>query len=426
MRASEAAPASLGRRFIGWLGRGGSAVALLLIALEGLYMTSAFGLYLFSTYAPIQAALERWPATAWLTDFYLWHFIAWDAAPQTATVGPGGSVPTNPFRLNLFANRLWIWFAGFFVFFAGAVPVYWAKLTHRAVVTGGIYRLVRHPQYVGFGVVGIPFLSIWPRVIVLVAYVSMVYFYVLLARREERRCERLFGSSYDSYLQATPSMFIPGDWIVARPLATGFARLVPHPGGRRVVLVLVYALLVWATVQAAYGLKHHAVAVMPHRFGNDVLTIALRNSDRNRLGEVTALALTDVRVRAAVATARQAGVRTLLVYVVPTDGTGAHFFYDNFAATRPREPWSGAPTASYDMDAALARVPRDLLRTVVVWGTTGAPARTAQELLDRVLRPMPLVAVGIDVGSREVLGVVALQRLRPTEDLFRGSRMPLF
>jgi protein-S-isoprenylcysteine O-methyltransferase Ste14 len=31
------------------------------------------------------------------------------------------------------------------LFAAGVLPVYWAKLRRRGLVTGGIYRYIRHP-----------------------------------------------------------------------------------------------------------------------------------------------------------------------------------------------------------------------------------------------------------------------------------------
>jgi len=59
----------------------------LLILLEGVYMTSFFAVYLFSTYVPIQSLLEKSSVFSWLTDFYLPHFINWSGGGNAAVTG---------------------------------------------------------------------------------------------------------------------------------------------------------------------------------------------------------------------------------------------------------------------------------------------------------------------------------------------------
>jgi hypothetical protein len=55
------------------------------------------------------------------------------------------------------------------------------KIRRRGAVTGGIYRLVRNPQYVGLAVMGLGTLLLWSRFLVLVAFVTMLVLYRLLA-----------------------------------------------------------------------------------------------------------------------------------------------------------------------------------------------------------------------------------------------------
>ena len=46
----------------------------LIIVLEFLFMISPFALYFYSSYGPTLNVLHLWPATAWLTGFFLPHF----------------------------------------------------------------------------------------------------------------------------------------------------------------------------------------------------------------------------------------------------------------------------------------------------------------------------------------------------------------
>lgn len=414
--------------FLKRLSKLGIGLFYLLILLEGLYMTSVFAIYLFSISTPIQSVLEKSPATSWLTDFYLSHFIDWNTGLDAASLKTDQVYGHHfsPFRLNVYDNRNYFWFIGFLLFFAGAVPVYYSKITRRHAVSGGVYRFVRHPQYLGFAIVGIPFLVIWPRFIVLVAYVSMLCFYYLLARREEKLCLKEFGEPYRDYLEKTPSMFLPGDWIIFRILQNLFSKIAPNAPLRVSLLTLLYILILGATITAAYALKHHTVLLLPHILHGDTLAIALKNSDRMRIADLLTLAKKDVRVTQKIAQARAEGLNTFLVYLLPADPSGVHFFKDHFSNTRSKEEWTGRRTPAYDVEPGIESIPRDELRMLLFWGTSTPVAQTAQGLLDRYMRPQPLLILGIDLRSRKTVGVVELRELEESLDPYRGSRMPLF
>jgi len=58
---------------------------------------------------------------------------------------------------------------GLMLFFMGFVQIYWAKLTGKANVEVGLYRYIRHPQYVALAIVGLGTSIYWSRFIVLIA-----------------------------------------------------------------------------------------------------------------------------------------------------------------------------------------------------------------------------------------------------------------
>ena len=64
--------------------------AYLLIGVEILYMISPFALYYYGTYGPSLNFLHQWPATAWLTGFFLPHYVQTSSSILNALHGFGG------------------------------------------------------------------------------------------------------------------------------------------------------------------------------------------------------------------------------------------------------------------------------------------------------------------------------------------------
>lgn len=75
------------------------------------------------------------------------------------------------------------------------------RVLHAAQRAGGIaergpYALVRHPQYLGFGVVLVGLLLQWPTILTLAMFPVLVGMYVRLARSEEGAMRKRFGEAY--------------------------------------------------------------------------------------------------------------------------------------------------------------------------------------------------------------------------------------
>lgn len=104
-------------------------------------------------------------------------------------------------------------FVGIGLFAQGWRQVYRAQAEH-ALVTSGLYRFVRHPQYTGLfialfgeGVVH------WPTLFSVGLFPIIVFAYYRLARRVERQMVDAFGDAYEAYQRRVP-MFFPfrGQW----------------------------------------------------------------------------------------------------------------------------------------------------------------------------------------------------------------------
>ncbi|MGX1501055.1 protein-S-isoprenylcysteine O-methyltransferase Ste14 [Labrenzia sp. MBR-25] len=79
------------------------------------------------------------------------------------------------------------------------------------LVTGGIYRFVRHPQYAGIFLIIAGQLIHWPTVVTLAFAPGIVWLYVRLAQREDAHLFEKFGDRYRKYQQRVP-MFVPRCW----------------------------------------------------------------------------------------------------------------------------------------------------------------------------------------------------------------------
>ena len=79
------------------------------------------------------------------------------------------------------------------------------------LVTTGIYRFIRHPQYLGLILFIIGFNVQWPTLFTLVMAPILIVMYLRLARLEERELEEEFGGVYEVYRGRTRG-FIPSLW----------------------------------------------------------------------------------------------------------------------------------------------------------------------------------------------------------------------
>lgn len=76
------------------------------------------------------------------------------------------------------------------------------------LVTCGLYRFVRHPQYTGFFLFLLGSVLNWPTLPTLVMLPVLLWVYYWLARTEEAEAEAAFGEDYRDYLQRS-GMFFP-------------------------------------------------------------------------------------------------------------------------------------------------------------------------------------------------------------------------
>jgi protein-S-isoprenylcysteine O-methyltransferase Ste14 len=89
---------------------------------------------------------------------------------------------------------------------------YWSKAPGQGqLVTEGIYRFIRHPQYTGFLMITLGMLFDWATLPMLIMWPIMAVLYYRLAKREEAEMVSQFGRAYVEYRRRT-GMFLPRLW----------------------------------------------------------------------------------------------------------------------------------------------------------------------------------------------------------------------
>jgi protein-S-isoprenylcysteine O-methyltransferase Ste14 len=89
------------------------------------------------------------------------------------------------------------------------VVIGWRKIHGtRDLVTDGIYKYIRHPQYAGLFLILFGWLLHWPTLLTLLLFPILIVVYYRLALREEVEMTAAFGVEYKNYMKQTPC-FIP-------------------------------------------------------------------------------------------------------------------------------------------------------------------------------------------------------------------------
>ena len=343
----------------------------LLIAFEFFYMASPFAAYAYAAYRPGLLVAMDLPGIAWLTEFFLPHYVTSSRATRLH----------EPIGIVVMA-------LGLVGFAWGAGQVYWAKLTRRGAVTGGLYRRVRHPQYVALSISGFGLLMLWPRYGALALWVTMLFAYGWLAAVEERECERRYGAAYRDY-QARTVRLLPGIGSVPRAL-------------------LIYAGCLGAALAVGRGLQHLSIRSLTTLYREDSAYVAVSELDRDPLSRVALVAAADPRVAAALRATREGGGRAFINYVLPAD------------AFVPEIPMS-APAGVHCHQASRGQ---DLTHYRVVF-TRVERSRSAQPrgpaiLLDAVTRT-PVLEAWVDLAGGRVERVAA----PIPEARFAGTPVPI-
>jgi len=390
----------------------GTALAYCLIGIEIVIMISPFALYFYSVYGPILNALSASPLTSWSTEFFLPHMVFFPDPLITAI---------SYLQLSLIA--------GLILFFSAAIPLYYGRFTGKGVVRMSFYSKIRHPQYLFLAISGFGLMLYWPRFIILVMYITMLFVYYFLARNEEWRMKNEEPEAYERYMASTP-MFLPGE-PGGKLFNCLFGRIQPKWLG----LVVAYGFSLFVALMLAMGLRHHTIGKLPvAKAADGCQLISVFPRPSAEIIEVYQAALRSAEVREIVNSNR-----VNAVYLLPGDfflnallteedrrfsnhmlerfpeilewhqhkfsgGLGRFFriFY-NFVST-----WSSLET-NYEIERLIFVQVADATGTIV----------PAAHIFDIGLQRHPVMLVDLDAASHEIITVTS------TTDKNKWGKIPM-
>ncbi|MDA8016100.1 MAG: isoprenylcysteine carboxylmethyltransferase family protein [Thermoanaerobaculia bacterium] len=349
-----------------------------IIVFEILFMISPAGLHFYAVYGPALDVLHGTAETAWLTTFYLPHF----------------SFTSNPVLQAAKPIGFALLYTGLLAFAIGFVQIYWAKLRRRGHVVGGLYRWIRHPQYLALAVVGLGTSLVWPRFLVVLSYVTMLCLYSWLARREEAACVERFGDSYRSYMAST-GRFLP------RALGRTRSGKLSTAGA-----LLRWALALGATTLLAFVVRDFSLLHVSAHYERRAAVLSPALLPGDELEAAYRLARQDMAVEKVLA---QRPDRALLVYVLPES-----WFLADLPAETYQPGQSGHETP--------VGFPRGLYKVLFTHPRTYAADAEGADIVRKAYGRDTLILAHVNLETGEVLGV----ERPPTHVVWGDIPTPLF
>jgi protein-S-isoprenylcysteine O-methyltransferase Ste14 len=364
-----------------------SAAFYLLVAFEFFYMVSPFAAYLYAVYGPGLDWLAGNAAANWLICFFLPHVVARTTSPLVNAAAIVGSV---------------LFVVGIVAFLVGAVQIYSSKLLRKGSVQGGVYRWIRHPQYLALLTASLGMVLVWPRFLVLFGFVTVVFAYVALARAEERACARQFPD-YEAYMERT-GMFVP------YPLESPFRRLprARSVGFRIALWVSSYVVALGVTALIGLAAQSHAVNSLYAHYTEDAAYISVGPLSEAQIVELAGIATREPRVATAVDEAGE-GAR-FINYILPTE-----MYVSEIPMHLPEDAATGH-TFPEDHDPSSYKI----VFTEAEFGPGAPPSSVA--IVTEALNKWPVVEAWIDLAAGSVVRVFP----PPPDAFYDGMPVPIF
>src|SRR2546425_6606367 len=182
-----------------------------------------------------------------------------------------------------------------------------ASVPPKSGASGG-YRYIRHPQYLCLSIAAFGLFTMWPRVIIFLLFVGMLFAYYFLARVEERRM-LILHPGYAEYMRGT-GMFLPGN-----PGGRVFALLFGGMRDRSLAHRLAIGSLALALLLAGIGLRADKLGHISRSIGAaNMEVISVYPMTAEAMQHVVALALADSRVEEAL---HREPYGTFVVHILP-------------------------------------------------------------------------------------------------------------
>jgi protein-S-isoprenylcysteine O-methyltransferase Ste14 len=143
-----------------------------------------------------------------LTMYFFMGFFGYDKVYSlefllTGVMGP--DLFYNVFHYYIFPASKVIMGIGMLLVIFGWYQIFKAK---GKLVTTGIYKWIRHPQYLGFLLITLGLNVQWLTILTVLLWPVLAVLYYRLAKKEEKEVEAQFGEEFRKYKRTVP-MFLP-------------------------------------------------------------------------------------------------------------------------------------------------------------------------------------------------------------------------
>ncbi|MFC2084073.1 methyltransferase family protein [Bacteroidota bacterium] len=363
-----------------------------LIVLEFFYMATPVAVYFYSVYTPGLNLFNNIPGAAWLSGFFLPHIIE--------------ETSSKLINLHNIAGVLFV-SVGIVVFSSGMIHVYYNKLFKKGAVTSGIYKYIRHPQYLSFAICSFGMLLLWPRYLVLVMFVTVLFVYYLLAKYEEKECEHKFGTAYIEHKNKT-NMFLPIKIIHNKHLFTLPASRLKKWG----CIVIIYIVSIVLSLGIARIVHKLSINALYSRDINNSLYISVTELDNNTFSKLIAVALQNDKVKGIINKTSQKNNRKYLNYILPVEMYISEI------------PMSGRNIDERNHFLNNSK-PADVTTYKIIF--TKAVLRNGsniknKDILLHTLTTKPIIEVWIDTSIGEVINLIVL----PHEKRYGNTPVPVY
>jgi protein-S-isoprenylcysteine O-methyltransferase Ste14 len=383
------------------------------IGLEIVIMISPFAGYFYAGYGPLLNFLYGFKATSWLTGFFLPHAV----------------IAKNDLLNFLNGLGRFLFSFGLIAFFIGAVQIYSAKFRRKGVVSSILYRWVRHPQYLFLAISGLGLLLFWPRFIILILYISMLFIYYILAKNEEDRMLKQHDAGYAAYMQRT-AMFLPGE--PGKKIFRVFLGRIKSP---HLALAAGYGLILFFAILAAFGLRHYTISQISTIYlpEKQLTVVSILPRSDQAMKDILDVVYKDSRIESIISDYRQKeGHKGFLVHLMPLHYMMQGLFvapFNSKGATLRKSTWktvvgfvfpSFSPPRHQEMMGKMNGDDVRLIFSQLTW--PDGKYAPAEEALNFSVKHLPLLKVDVDLKNRSVLDV----EKTPERNLWGRMPMPAF
>lgn len=359
-----------------------------LIAFEFFYMFSPFAAYFYSVYGPGLELLSISERTSWLIAFFMPHIVR---ETRSALITYNEAI------------GMFFFLAGVLGFIVGAVRIYYTKLRNKGAVTNGIYRYIRHPQYLALMIASFGMVLIWPRYLVLFGFITVCFAYYFLARMEEKICREKFPD-YTSYLTKT-GRFLP-------KRIESLLGWIPVPSrlyGKVIMVFLLYVFVLIFSFAIARGIHNYSISTLYTWHSTDKVMLSVGRLGEEDFTELRTAVETNSHVASFLQSVSNPNDRYIW-YVMPVD---------LYISEVPMYiPEGQAP--SHESPRSKDQSRYKIIITKAEFGSR-EPA-DGLDILLKAFHKNPILEVWINRHTQTVQKILNL----PAEDIYKGIPVPVF